>query len=98
MRALPVPGTLAEAAERVRVLCALHEFSVTSWGRTNGRNARVGGVATSFHRWQRGGMAWDCAGDAPDRAAMEAFAAQARLCGFDALVESDHVHLEADPG
>jgi hypothetical protein len=92
---LPAPTNLSEFTERVRCLCAIHRASVTSWGRTNSRNAQVGGTSRSWHRLERGMMAVDVVLDLQQHPGQRRdLVSHARLLGFDAIDEGDHIHLE----
>jgi hypothetical protein len=62
---------------------------LTSWWRSIGENARVGGNPRSQHL---AGLAWDLA--APNPAVL---AAQLRHAGLVVVVEADHVHVQALP-
>lgn len=65
---------------------------ITSLNRSAADNARVGGVANSQHLR---GTAGDFVVPAPQR---QAFMAQARSLGYEAIDEGDHIHLELPPG
>ena len=97
---LPPPQTYAEFNERARCLAVLHEMSVTSGGRSEERNAAVGGNENSWHRWARGGMGWDLAPPASlppgeSRTTRIANAAvDARVLGMDAVEYDTHLHIE----
>lgn len=65
-------------------------LSVSSYLRTPERNAAVGGVANSLHL---AGLAIDLVGSQAD---ILAVAGLWRVLGLDAVVESDHLHLELD--
>ena len=65
-------------------------LSVSSYYRTPERNAAVGGVPTSLHLQ---GLAIDLVGGQAD---ILAVAGLWRALGLDAVVESDHLHLELD--
>lgn len=80
---------LGAFAERVRDYCLATGGSVTSWGRTPARNARVGGVPTSYHLHF---LAVDVAYDAvPGVSVRERFAER---CGLKLVIEGDHDHLQ----
>ena len=95
---LPPPKTLAEFHERLRCIAALHQMSVTSGGRTEQRNRKVGGVSNSWHRWRRGGMAADMYPDDAERIdigeRIANAAVDAQVLGFDAIVHETYLHLE----
>ena len=76
----------------IRVICVLYDGSVTSWGRTEKRNGRVGGVPQSWHLWSRGALAYDLAFDS-DEQKREAFIALERL-GYEVLMYDSHLHVE----
>lgn len=65
---------------------------ITSLNRSQADNARVGGVSNSQHLR---GTAGDFVVPAPQR---QAFMAQARSLGYEAIDEGDHIHLELPPG
>lgn len=103
---LPPPLTLAEFGERVRCLACspFWRISVTSGGRDEIRNKKVGGSEKSYHRWSRGGLAadlvvefnfdWVLKESSTERGPMEVFLQQCWLWGLDAIDEGDHVHVE----
>lgn len=93
---LPPPATHAEFWERVRCLCALHHCSVTSGARTDSRNVKVGGVPTSWHRIERGGLGADLVPDSNTHTVRANLMIDARRLGFRALDEDDHVHLQPE--
>ena len=95
---MPLPSpNFSEACERVRCLSVLYGLSTTSGGRTDQRNQQVGGHANSWHRHDRGAIAWDLVPDGTGEEAeaqlMDA-AHAARQLGFDAIVYSAHLHVE----
>ena len=68
----------------------------TSWYRTQGENARLGGAPNSQHLW---GLAGDFAvpGAGPwhqTNADANQLASALRARGFTVIVESDHVHFQ----
>lgn len=74
---------------KVDALCALYRCSVTSWWRTEARNAAVGGSPKSKHL---GGWAFDLVPDNPDKHDVLVDAAHA--LGLWAVNEGDHVHVQ----
>lgn len=69
--------------------CYATRGSVTSWGRTEKRNAAVGGVPTSMHRQFLGA---DVVYDEP--IAVDFAQQTARRFGLKVVRESDHDHLQ----
>lgn len=65
---------------------------VTSLARSPEKNAKVDGVANSYHLTGQGG---DFVVPVAQRAA---FMGQARMMGYDAIDEGDHIHLEPRRG
>lgn len=92
---LPPPENHWVAVERIRCLQALYQASVTSGGRTEVRNAAVGGHPYSKHQICYGCNAWDLVPN--DLAKMPELGQAARLLGFWAEVEADHVHCQSLP-
>lgn len=81
--------TRAEFAEAVYSYCARTGGSVTSWIRSEQRNAVVGGVPFSAHL---AGLAVDVVyGAAPTREVRETWA---RRFGLLVIIEDDHDHLQ----
>ena len=64
--------------------------AVTSWFRSQAENARVGGSPTSLHL---AGLALDLVGTPQ---ALQTVASVWRAIGFQAIFESDHLHIELD--
>jgi hypothetical protein len=63
----------------------------------------VGGVAKSWHRWSRGGLAVDMHPDATMDAAstrihLENAAVDAEMFGLDAITHDTYIHLEPADG
>jgi len=75
----------------IDLLCQLHYASVTSGRRTEARNKTVGGNPHSMHC---SGMAADLVPD--DWARAKLLARDANRLGLQAVIESDHVHIEND--
>jgi hypothetical protein len=81
--------TVAEFADRAHLLGLLLGASVTSWGRTEVRNAAVGGVALSAHRaWLAVDLVYDVAPPEATRREL------ARRLGLRLLPEADHDHVQ----
>lgn len=76
----------------IRELAHRHNVSVTSWWRTEKRNADVGGLVNSRHLDGVGADAVPDPGE--DR---DAVIASARALGLQVVDEGDHLHLELDP-
>lgn len=74
---------------RVILLRSAYAFSVTSWFRTESRNAAVGGRATSKHL---DGLAVDIVLD--NQYNLPVLVIKADLLGLHAIVESDHIHIQ----
>lgn len=70
-------------------LCKLHRGSVTSWIRSEQRNAAQGGVTDS---WHLDGLAADITPDDPARKSF--LIVDAVKLGMDAIDEGNHVHIE----
>ena len=94
---LPPPENYAVAGERIRCLQALHSASVTSNGRGEARNARVGGHENSKHLILWGCNAWDLS---PEKAGdVVKLAADARLFGFWVKTYDTYIHAQSiSPG
>ena len=76
-------------ARTILVLAGNYQFSVTSWGRTNAHNARVGGVINSRHlEW----LAVDCVCESVDEYLR--LTQGAELLGLQVIAEKDHIHLQ----
>lgn len=98
---------IAAIAQRIEqdaslgILSARTVFRLTSWFRSTERNAQVGGVPGSLHVQ---GLGIDVVVDTPlfapstDAIEVESLARAWRRFGrqFQAIVESDHLHLELD--
>lgn len=80
---------MAEFAERVSLLAAAFDLSVTSWFRSSKRNAAVGGVAGSRHLV---GLAVDVVLDQGQDA--DAFVKLCVSLGLEVLAEGDHYHVQ----
>lgn len=76
----------------IYLLCVAHRASVTSGYRTEKRNAEKGGLPNSLHLT---GMAADLVCDEPAQAPL--LVLTAKRLGLNAVIEADHVHIEADP-
>lgn len=87
-----LPLSRVEFYNAVITLAAIYGASITSGSRTVERNAKVGGGTNSKHMQ---GYAFDLVCD--DKADAERLVHSARACGFDAVNEKDHVHIEFDP-
>ena len=76
----------------VRVVCTVCDGSITSWGRTEQRNAEVGGHENSWHRWKRGGLAVDIVFDQnhDQHLASQFF----KLLGYEVVEYESHLHIE----
>lgn len=84
-------GNFAKAlnlAMKVSILGINHEFSVTSWYRTEKRNNDVGGLIKSLHLE---GLAIDVVLD--DQDVLQAFIQSAQEIGIYIYNEGDHLHL-----
>ena len=93
--ALPAPITLVEFAERIRCVCALYDCTVTSWCRTEDRNAAVGGADASKHRLATGSLAVDLVLD--DASVKSEMLEGVKRLGMRWLDEGDHIHVQALP-
>ena len=85
------PTSKSEFNTYIEVLCQEHDGSETSGGRTEKRNAIVGGVATSRHRWPRCAAAKDVVFDT--RMGFEAAAKAGRKCGLKVLEYPERLQL-----
>lgn len=82
--------TIGEFAEAVRVYAVITGASATSWGRTKKRNAVVGGVPYSAHRfWLGVDMVYDDAIEEQDAKEI------AKRLGLRLIREGDHDHLQS---
>lgn len=78
-----------EFAQRILTLALRFRFSVTSWGRTPGRNKRVGGDVNSRHlSWQAVDVVLDVASN------RKRFHAECRRIGLIPVDEGDHIHVQ----
>lgn len=73
----------------LRLWCAIFDASVTSYGRTQKRNADVGGVAQSPHRYW---VAADVVYDVPPTDASVSI--HAHRLGLKVIRADDHDHLQ----
>lgn len=81
--------TVGEFAEACAMYCLVLAASETSGGRTEQRNAAVGGVSLSAHRFHRGrDVVYD--GAPPEDLRIEV----GRRLGLRVIVEDDHDHLQ----
>ena len=85
------PTSKSEFNTYVEVICRIYGGSETSGGRTDKRNAAVGGVPTSRHRWQRNASAKDVVFDTPE--GFEEAAIAAAKCGLKVVVYPDRLQL-----
>jgi uncharacterized protein YcbK (DUF882 family) len=82
--------SIAEFAARLATLRIRYPFSVTSWFRTAGRNAMVGGKPHSRHLL---GLAADVILDDEERD-KASFVEDAKRLGLSVVVEGDHLHVQ----
>ena len=98
MIALPPPDSFACFMERIRCLQVLYSASVTSGGRTELRNATVGGNRMSKHKITFGCMGIDLV---PDNILQPEVRSElvitAKKFGMWAKDEEDHVHVQGLP-
>ncbi len=81
--------TVGQFAEAVQGYCQATGGSVTSWGRTPKRNARVGGAKASYHLLWRGlDVVYDTIIAVGTRKAL------AKRAGLRIITESDHDHIQ----
>lgn len=81
--------TVGEFAEAVQGYCQATGGSVTSWGRTRKRNARVGGAKTSWHLlWRGTDVVYDTTVPFAVRKGL------AIRAGLKLIPESDHDHIQ----
>jgi hypothetical protein len=73
-------------------IARLASASITSWYRTESHNKAVGGDAESQHR---DGLAVDFVPDNPK--ASTRVLTLAKLFGYTAIVETDHIHVQRFP-
>lgn len=73
----------------VLIICRLFDASITSWIRSEKRNADVGGHSLSKHK---SGLAVDIIPDDP--AKKPEIVAHAQKLGLIAVDEGDHVHIQ----
>jgi uncharacterized protein YcbK (DUF882 family) len=73
---------------KVIILRELYSFSVTSWFRSEARNALVGGLPKSLHKK---GLAIDVVLDSD--VSLKDFKADAEILGLYVYNEGDHLHL-----
>lgn len=83
--------SIADFALLIFALCKTFNGSVTSWIRTIKRDKAVGGVTIT--RRHTTGKAVDIVLDDPRQ--NPAFVAAAIAMGLRAVIESDHIHVEA---
>ena len=70
-------------------------MSVTSWGRSQARNAAKGGIPNSQHlHWTAVDVEWD-PGTRPEYGELAGAAARV---GLEVVPEPDHDHIELAPG
>jgi hypothetical protein len=80
-------------AEKISLICGRHQCSVTSWFRTEKRNKDVGGHIMSQHQL---GLAVDLVPDQDNSEGYwEEVAIDCRRLGLVAVVERDHIHVQA---
>ena len=82
--------TATQFAGKIDLLNTRFAFSVTSWFRSTNRNKLVGGHANSLHLV---GLAVDIIVDNPAQA--QELTSFAHQLGLLAIVEKDHVHVQA---
>ena len=83
---------LAEFWEKAVLLCKEFNGSMTSGVRSEKRNAEVGGVSLSWHRY---GLAVDVVLDDPTQ--KDAFRKRAEKLGFPFTIdEGDHIHVQGE--
>lgn len=76
-------------ADRILAYCSATNASVTSWGRTQAHNKRVGGVPESAHLlWLAADVIYDTVLERTYRVAL------AKRLGLVLLDEGDHDHLQ----
>lgn len=81
--------TIGDFANQVLLYCALMDCSVTSWFRTKKRNAQVGGIDYSLHRF---GLAVDVVYD-EGRPNIEYAQEVAKRLNLYVYREDDHDHV-----
>lgn len=95
MNHLPPPRTYSEFWQRVICLSALHSATWNSGGRTEERNAKVGGHPESWHRIERGALAVDLQPDHVSERKLKDMARDARKLGFHVVATyPTHIHLQ----
>lgn len=91
----PMRGAAAPNASQTEAFVKSIGGQVTSGARTPEDNARVGGVANSYHLTTRGGVARDFV--PPQGVSMNDFHRQVQQNlppGWEAINEGDHIHIE----
>lgn len=86
---------LGDFCELVAQLCSEHSCSITSWLRTEQRNAAVGGKPNSCHMLANGGRGCDLVPDDNTLEHRVAVVAAAHKLSLQALDETDHVHVQS---
>lgn len=81
--------TITDFCWIIYLLCRVYGLSVTSWGRTEKRNAEVGGVPNSWHLRFLG---VDVVPDDP--IVFEPLQHLADQLGLELIAEGDHWHIE----
>ena len=80
-----------EFVSEVSTIGKIYDGSISSAGRTDAHNAKVGGVVNSRHRWERNAAAIDMVFDS--LAGLEEAAKAAVKCGYKVLQYPDKLQL-----